>query len=84
MQAVNLYIVVEKIKQAPTKVGGLELTDNLTDNRYDKGKAISVGNLVQGVKDGDIIHYDKHAGHGIDWKDKMYYVISIRDVVLVE
>ena len=63
MQAVNFYIVVDKIKQEPTKVGGLELTDNLTDNRYDKGKAISVGNLVEGVKNNDIIYYDKHAGN---------------------
>ena len=50
MQAVNYYIVVEKIKEAPTKIGGLELTDEITDNRYNKGKAISVGNLVQGVR----------------------------------
>ena len=51
---------------------------------YLKAKVIYDGSLSEVVKDGDIIHYDKHAGHGIDWKDKMYYVISIRDVVLVE
>jgi|TARA_Y100000361_G_C10977104_1_gene247049 co-chaperonin GroES (HSP10) len=84
MQAVNLYIVVEKIKQAPTKVGGLELTDNLTDNRYDKGKAISVGNLVQGVKDNDIIHYDKHAGNTIQKDEKTYQIITVKDVVLID
>ena len=84
MQAVNYYIVVEKIKEAPTKIGGLELTDEITDNRYNKGKAISVGNLVEGVKDGDIIYYDKHAGHGIDFKDKLYFVIKSSDIVLVD
>ena len=85
MQAVSYYVVVEKIKEAPKKVGGLELTeDQNKELRYLKAKVISAGSLAEGVKDGDIIHYDKHAGHGIDWKDKMYYVISIRDVVLVE
>ena len=36
------------------------------------------------VKNKDIIHYDKHAGHGIQWKDKLYHVIRIQDIVLVE
>jgi len=84
MQAVNLYIVVEKIKQAPTKIGGLELTDDLTDNRYDKGKIISVGNLVQGVKDNDTIYYDKHAGNTIQKDEKTYQIITVKDVVLID
>ena len=42
------------------------------------------GNLVEGLKDGDTIYYDKHAGHAITWKDDLYQVIQSRDVVLVE
>ena len=84
MQAVNYYIVIEKIKQETTKIGGLELTEDITENRYDKGKVISIGNLVQGVCDNDIVHYDKHAGHEINWQDKEYQVITVKDVVLVE
>ena len=85
MKAVNDYIVVEKEKIGPKKVGGLILTENLDeDNRYIKATIISTGNLVQGLKDGDVVYYDKHAGHGITWKDTMYKVIRSRDVVLVE
>ena len=85
MQAVNYYIVVEKIKEAPKKVGGLELTeDQNKDVRYAKGKIISVGNQIDVLKEHDIIHYDKHAGHGISFKDKLYHVIRSQDVVLVE
>ena len=84
MQAVNFYIVVDKIKQEPTRVGGLELTDNLTDNRYDKGKAISVGNLVEGVKNNDIIYYDKHAGNTMQKNNKSYQIITVKDVVLID
>jgi co-chaperonin GroES (HSP10) len=54
------------------------------DNRYIKANVISVGNLVEGVKDGDVIHYDKHAGHGIQYKDKLYFVIRASDIVLVD
>tara|TARA_B100001564_G_scaffold281577_1_gene244000 strand:+ start:684 stop:941 length:258 start_codon:yes stop_codon:yes gene_type:complete len=85
MQAVNYYIVIEKIKEAPKKVGGLELTeDQNKDVRYAKGKIISTGDKVEMLNTGDIVHYDKHAGHGIQWKDNLYYVLKLGDIVLVE
>ena len=84
VKAVNYYIVVENIKQSK-KVGGLLITDTLDEeNRYNKGKVISVGNLVEGIKENDIIYYDKHAGHSIHYKDILYYVIKLGDVVLID
>ena len=85
MKAVNDYVIVDIQKEGPKKVGGLLLTEDLDqDNRYIKAKIVSTGNLVEGLKDEDVIYYDKHAGHGITWVDTMYYVIRARDVVLVE
>ena len=85
MQAVNHYIIVKKIKQGPKTVGGLVITEqNDKETRYCRAKAISVGNLAEGVSEGDIIQYDKHAGYGISVKNTLYYVISIRDVVIIE
>ncbi len=85
MKAINYYIVIDKIKEAPKKVGGLELTEKQdSDVRYLKGKVISAGNLVEGIKDGDIVRYDRHAGHGIQFKEKLYYVLKAGDIVIVE
>ena len=85
MKAINDYIVVDVEKIGPKKIGGLLLTEELDEtNRYIKATIISTGNLVEGLKDKDIIYYDKHAGHGIEWNDKMYHVITINDIVLVE
>ena len=85
MQAVNYYIVVEKIKVEQKKVGGLILTNKTdTENRYKKAKIISIGNLVKGVNVDDIIYYDKHAGHDITFDEKIYRVIQVGDIVLVE
>ena len=85
MKAINHYIIVDKIKEEPKTVAGLIMTDDTDiDNRYIKAKIISTGNLVEGLKDGDNIYYDKHAGHAITWKDDLYQVIQSRDVVLVE
>mgnify|MGYP000178444436 FL=1 len=85
MKAINRYIVVDKIKVEPKMVAGLIMTDDTdSDNRYLRAKIISTGNLVEGLKDNDIIFYDKHAGHDISWKDSLYRVIRDQDVVLVE
>ena len=85
MKAINNYVVVDKVKTEPKKVAGLIMTEELDeDNRYVKANVISAGNLAQGVKDGDVIHYDKHAGHGIQYKDKLYFVIRASDIVLVD
>ena len=85
MKAINRYIVVGNIKTEPKMVAGLIMTDDTdSDNRYLRAKIISTGNLVEGLKDDDVIFYDKHAGHDISWKDSLYRVIRDQDVVLVE
>ena len=85
MQAVNYYVIVEKIKVEQKKVAGLILTEKTdTDNRYIKAKIISVGELVKGLSENDVIYFDRHAGHGITLNDKLYKVIQAGDVVLVE
>ena len=85
MKAVNNYIIVEKIKQGPKTVGGLLLTEKTDeDNRYIKANVISVGNLVEGIKDNDVVYYDKHAGHGVQYKETLYHVIRSMDVVLID
>jgi len=85
MKAINYFVVIEKIKEAPKKVKGLELTEKQNkDVRYVKGRVVSVGDQIDMVKQDDIVRYDKHAGHGIEWNDNLYYVISIKDIVLVE
>jgi len=85
MKAVNNYIIVEKIKTEQKKIAGLIVTEDIDDdNRYIKAKAISVGNLVEGIKQNDIVYYDKHAGHGVQYKDILYQVIRSGDVVLID
>ena len=85
MKAVNSYIIVKNIKEGPKKVAGLIMTEELdSDNRYIKAKVISIGNLVEGIKEKDIVYYDKHAGHGVQYKDILYQVIRSGDVVLID
>jgi co-chaperonin GroES (HSP10) len=85
MKAINHFVIVDKIKEEPTKVGGLELTEKQNkDVRYIKGRVISFGDQIDILKFGDYVRYDKHAGHGIEWNDHLYYVLKISDIVLIE
>jgi co-chaperonin GroES (HSP10) len=85
MKAVNYYVVIDKIKEAEKKVGGLILTEeNKEDVRYFRGKVVSAGNLVEAISEGDTVWYDRFAGHGIEYNDKFYFVIKASDIVLVD
>ena len=85
MRAINQYIVAKNIKTEPKKVAGLIMTDDTdVDNRYIKAEIISIGNLVEGIKEKDIVYYDKHAGHDVQYEDTLYRVIRSGDVVLID
>jgi co-chaperonin GroES (HSP10) len=84
MRAVNYYIIVEKLEQEVHKVGGLELTDKMWEMRYIKARIISAGDQAQFVQEGDIVYYDKFAGHEITFDGNVYQVIKTGDIVIVE
>ena len=77
-------VVIKALKEDLSPKGDLTTKLIISKNKIVKAKIISTGNLVEGVKDGDVIHYDRHAGHNINWKDKLYTVITAKDIVLVE
>jgi|TARA_B100000683_G_scaffold9941_1_gene11017 co-chaperonin GroES (HSP10) len=85
MKAVGNYLVIEEVKQKPTKTkGGLLLTDKIKEDiRYRQGVVKSVGSLVQGVKADDNIYYDKHAGFNVEIDENIFLVIKQQDVVIV-
>jgi chaperonin GroES len=85
MKAIGKYIVITPVKETEVKTkGGLLLTENnREDIRYREGKVITIGTDVVGVKDGDKIYYDKHAGFGIELEKEQFKVIKEQDIVIV-
>jgi len=84
MRAVNFYVIIEKLKQENVNVGGLELTDKLSEKRYLRGKVQSAGDQANFISEGDIVYYDRHAGHEITFDGNVYQVIKTSDIVIVE
>jgi co-chaperonin GroES (HSP10) len=87
MQAVGLFVIVKKEKAVVrTSKSGLDIPTDMED-RFLKGTIISVSELVMkdfGIKNGDIILFDKHSGNefkGID--GEIYKVITCRDIAVI-
>ena len=74
----------ENFSFADSKLFDLFETDKIKEDiRYRKGIIKSTGSLVEGVKDGDKIYYDKHAGFNVEVDEKIFLVIKQQDVVIV-
>ena len=57
MKAINYFVIVDKIKEEPKKVGGLELTEKQDkDVRYIKGRVISFGDQIDILQGLSLIH----------------------------
>jgi len=85
MRAVGKYILIEPVKEGEVSTkGGLLLAETHRDDiRYREAKVKTIGALVEGVKDGDTIYYDRHAGFDMEVDKTMYKVIKEFDVVVV-
>jgi chaperonin GroES len=85
MKAIGVNLVIQKVKEGTTATkGGLLLAEShREDIRYIEAKVIQVGDQVVGVKEGDSIFYDRHAGHKIEVNKETYQVIKLGDVVIV-
>ncbi len=85
MKALGRNLIIEKIEEGTTETkGGLLLAEtHREDIRYVKAKIIEVGDELNILQKGDIIFYDKHAGHKIEMENKSYHVIKSHDVVVV-
>lgn len=85
MKAINKYIIIEPEKESAVETkGGLILGEKHRDDiRYRKALVKTIGTKVEGVKDGDIIYYDRHAGFDMEINKEIYKVIKEFDIVVV-
>ena len=67
MKAIGRNLIIEKIKEGTTETKG----------------GLLLAEQVEGLKEGDKIFFDRHAGHKIEIHKKTYHVIKAQDVVVV-
>ena len=85
MKPIGKYIAITPIEEQIRSKSGLLLSgQDVSDFRYEKGVVSEPGTDVHGIKKGDTIYYDKHAGHSLMVVDTPYTIITESDVVIVE
>tara|TARA_R100000935_G_scaffold3616_1_gene9142 strand:+ start:2837 stop:3094 length:258 start_codon:yes stop_codon:yes gene_type:complete len=84
MKAIGKYIIINEVKEEIKTSSGILLSNEDVDSfRYRKGKVYQPGTLVDTIKKGDVIYYDKSSGHSMMIQDKSYTIIEERNVVIV-
>lgn len=84
MQAIGKNILIQAIEEEITTESGLLLSaEDAKSMRYKKGKVITPGTDVNGVKPGDDIYYEKNQSYTMVIGEKQVTVIQERDVVVV-
>jgi co-chaperonin GroES (HSP10) len=84
MRAIGKYIVIDRVSEEVKSSSGLFLSgDDVNSLRYKKGVVVNPGTDVSVVKEGDVIYYDKSAGHDIVINGDKRSIILERDVVVV-
>ena len=84
MRAINKWIIAKPIKEEVKTDSGLLLSaEDASNLRYMKGEVVVPGNLVEVIKEGDIIFFDKRSAFTMVIKGSTYTILSERDVVVV-
>ena len=85
MKAIGKNLIVNVTKQGISETkGGLLLGEKQREDiRYQEGIVISAGSEVVGIKENDVIYFDKNNSHQIEVKDEIYNVVKLDHVVIV-
>jgi co-chaperonin GroES (HSP10) len=84
MKPIGKYIAIEPISEEVKTSGGLVLSaQDVGDFRYRKGTVICPGTEVTQIKSGDVIFYDRGAGHTMMINEMVITIIREPDVVVV-
>ncbi len=84
MKPIGKYLVIKQIEEQQKTESGLLLNDDAVAIRYKRATVVAVGTDVNSMNGGDIIHFDRVAGHTMILGGEALTVILERDVVLVE
>ena len=79
----NLVVNMTKVGVSETKGGLLLGEKQREDIRYTEGTVLSVGSEVVGIKEKDVIYFDKNNSHLILIEQELYNVVRMDNVVVV-
>lgn len=82
MIPINHFVVVESTKEQRVLAGGFRDSDDETV-RYIQATVFAASEKTL-VNKGDIVYFDRHAGHETIYKGEEYTVIKETDIAIIE
>ena len=79
----NLVVKISKAGISKTKGGLLLGEKQREDIRYAEGTVVTAGADAGGLKENDVIYFDKNNSHQIEIKKEIYQVVNMANVVVV-
>ena len=84
-KAVGKFILIDPIKEEIKNSLGMRISEaDSIHYRYKKAVVVSVGSLVESIKEDFLVYYDKSSEHSVIIDGIPYSVVLERDIVLVE
>jgi co-chaperonin GroES (HSP10) len=84
MKANDRYVLMNKVSERMESASGLILAEaDMKELRYERGKIVSVGHLVEGLKDGDEVYFDKVHAHNVMFDGNLYTMCQSHHIVAV-
>lgn len=85
MRAYNKWLICEQVEEPVVLKSGMQLgTKDMEEMRYQRAIIIAPpGNLVEGVKEGDTVYYDKVRAFEMTLDGKRVTVVNENDIVAV-
>lgn len=84
MRAINKYLIVKRSNEETVSSGGLLMSRaEEAEMRYQKGVVITPGTLVEHIKEGDSVYFDKVHAFDLKLEGETVTIVQERDIVVV-
>jgi co-chaperonin GroES (HSP10) len=84
MRAINKYLIVKRSNEEAVSSGGLLMSKaEEAEMRYQKGVVITPGTLVEYIKEGDKVYFDKVHAFDLKLDGETVTIVQEKDIVVV-
>ena len=84
MKAINKYLIVKRSNEETISSGGLLMSKaEEAEMRYQKGVVVTPGTLVEHIKEGDSVYFDKVHAFDLKLEGETVTIVQEKDIVVV-
>lgn len=84
MRAINKYLIVKRSNEETVSSGGLLMSRaEEAEMRYQKGVVVTPGTLVEHIKEGDSVYFDKVHAFDLKLEGETVTIVQEKDIVVV-